>query len=308
LPAAGFGLKNDTAIRAPELWNRCFQLFQTLMPNYLLFQAYTPQQVAQCRYFLLKYLSIYNLKPPSDTAIFVYTNDPVSFEGFLNFVPQFQMPNAASASTLTRTGVLHEFLQHHSGAVLFCDTATYPLQPLEHLFADICKGALYLHSPRSIAETELTRALRRFTSPRDKTAITIAAPPPTKINVWQAAVVGLHSQQKELIATLQERPDLNDATLDYNYTKVFQERGKIKSAAKYIYTYSNLPEFSQLLEAFFRKNDEESIPNQVKLVHHIDAAAILQQKEAYSRQPLFKKWLQLISGKRWTIRQYENRF
>jgi hypothetical protein len=278
------------------------------MPNYLLFQAYTRQQVAQCRYFLLKYLAIYNLKPPAETAIVVYTNNPGAFEGFINFVPQFQMPDATTGTTLAKTSVLHLFLQNHSGAVLVCDTATYPLQPLEHLFADIEKGALYLHSPRKVTETELTQALRRLTNPRDKTAVAVSTPPQAHLTIWHGAVVGLHDHYKELIARLQEQSELTEATLDYNYTKAFQEQGKIKSAAKYIYSYSNLPEFSQLLEAFFKRNEEESIPNQVKLVHHIDAAAIQQQKEAYQQQPLFKKWLQLLTGKKWTIRQYESRW
>ena len=32
-----------------------------------------------------------------------------------------------------------------------------------------------------------------------------------------------------------------------------------------------------------------------------------QQKEKYLQQPVFKKWLQILTGKKWTIRQYESR-
>lgn len=280
------------------------------MPNYLLFQAYTKQQVAQCRYFLLKYVAIYNLKPHADTMAVVYTNDPVAFEGFTNFFPQFQMPGITPTLTATKTALLHHFFQQHNGAVLYCDTATYPLQPLEHLFTDLEKGALYLHSPRRFTEAELVKAQRRFSAVHDKTATAVATPLSAHITVWDTSVIGLHSRNKDLIQNLlqEESNSENALASDYNYTKVFSELGKLKSAAKYISEYSSLPEFGQLLETFFKKNDEENIPNQVKLVHHLDAAAIQQQKEAYQQQPLFKKWLQVIAGKRWSIQQYAKKF
>ena len=282
------------------------------MPNHLLFHAQTTQQAAQCRYFLLKFLALHNLKPPGNISVVVYTNAPVAFEGFTSFFPLFQMQDVAVVSNtiVTKTRVLYHFLQHHSGAVVYCETATYPLQPLQHLFTDIEKGALYLHSPHRYREAELTKALRWFTSPRDHTGTTITTPQQPHTTVWNAAVIGLTDAYKELVekqaqeeTANQERPDLN-----YRYTKAFGEAGKIKSAASYIFDYSGFEEFNQLLETFFRKNDEESIPNQVKLLHHIDAAAIQQQKEAYQQQPLFKKWLQVLAGKKWSVKQYENRW
>ena len=278
------------------------------MPNYLLFQANSKQQVAECRHFLLKYLALYNLKPPADTTAVIYTNDPGAFESFGNFFTRFEMPAVASDLS-TKTRVLQHFLQQHNGAVLYCDTATYPVQLLEHLFADIEKGTPYLHSPHRYAETELDKALRFFTPPRDKTATAVATPA-ARVNVWHAAVVGLNDRAKDALAKLveDENPTANILAVNYNYTKVFSELGKIKGAAKYIFEYSGLPEFSQLLESFFKKNEEESISNQVKLLHHIDAATIQQQKEDYLQQPLFKKWLQIITGKKWTIKQYESRW
>lgn len=279
------------------------------MPNYLLFQAYTPQQVAGCRYFLLKYLALYNLKPPAATTAVVYTNDPVSFETFANFFAHFEMPDTGS-NTLTKTAVLHRFFQQHSGAVLYCDSTTYPLQPLEHLFADIERGALYLHNPDRYTETELDKALHRFAQPRDKTATASALPPSARIHVWHTAVVGVQDRHKEMMSKLaqDENGNMDAVAVDYNYTKAFTEAGKIKSAAKYIFEYSSLPEFSQLLDAFFKKTEEESIANQVKLLHHIDVLVIQQQKEQYLQQPLFKKWLQIITGKKWSIKQYESKW
>lgn len=281
------------------------------MLNHLLFHAHTKEQVAQCRYFLLKHLEIYNLKPPAATKIVVYTNEPVAFEGFTNFFSCFEMREPAPLpGNAAKTMLLHQFFLQNSGAVLYCDTATYPVQPLEALFADIGKGNLYLHAPRRHPESELNKAFRKMPGLRDKTATAVAAPAPARVNVWHTAVIGISDRNKDRIERLlQEAPGAENAlATDYSYTKVFGEEGKIKSAAKHISEYSGFKEFSQLLEAFFRKAEEESIPNQVKALHHINAAAIRQQRDQYHQQRFFKKWLQTITGKRWRIEQYIKKF
>lgn len=282
------------------------------MPNHLLFYAYNKQQVAECRYFLLKYLSVYNLKPPAHTAVIIYTDQPVAFEGFTSFFARFQMPDVlsdASLESLTKAAVLQQAFLQNSGNILYCDTATYPLQPLEHLFADIEKGTLYLHAPQRQKESELNAALRKLAGRHSKTEPAVTTPAQSRINVWHAAVVGINDRNKELLPKLaQETSGQANPAIDYAFTKSFGEGGKVKSAAKYIFDYGNLKEFSQLLETFFAKAEEESIPNQVKLVHHLDAATVQQQKEAYQQQPLFKKWLQIITGKRWSVKQYEKKW
>ena len=69
-----------------------------------------------------------------------------------------------------------------------------------------------------------------------------------------------------------------------------------------------LPEFSELLSVFFQKNQEESVPNLVKLIHHIDPAQIRQDKWDYEQKPFYLKWLDRIRGKSWSVRQYEKKF
>jgi hypothetical protein len=278
------------------------------MPNHLLFLAYTDQQVAECRYFLLKYLAVYNLKPPANTTVVVFTHRPTAFEGFTSFFSSFRMPAfpETASGTFTKTAALHQFFLTNTGNVLYCDTSTYPLQSFEPLFADIEKGSLYLHAPHRHKESELNAAFRKMAALRDKTRTATAAPE-ARINVWHAAVIGVNDHFKNHIEKLGQQQPATALDTDYNYTKQFGESGKIKSAGKYIFDYGGFDEFSQLLQTFFKKNEEESIPNQIKLVHHLDAAAIQQQKKEYQQQPLFKKWLQAITGKRWSIRQYESR-
>ena len=83
-----------------------------------------------------------------------------------------------------------------------------------------------------------------------------------------------------------------------------KDKGTIKSAEESVAHYWNLKEFRSLLQQFFKKNEEESIPNLVKTAHHIDAKKIESEKDAYESLPLLNKWMAAITGKAWTIKKY----
>ena len=61
------------------------------MQNYLVYLAYGNHYVNECRYALLKYLSLYNLQPPSSTTVNVYTDKPATFDSFLPHFSNFKL-------------------------------------------------------------------------------------------------------------------------------------------------------------------------------------------------------------------------
>lgn len=71
-----------------------------------------------------------------------------------------------------------------------------------------------------------------------------------------------------------------------------------------IRSYKDLKEFKFLLKDFFGRYQEESVPNQVKLIHTIDAGKIEAEKKEFERQPLLLQWIQKLSGKGWNILNY----
>ncbi|MDQ3683507.1 MAG: hypothetical protein M3352_10635 [Bacteroidota bacterium] len=241
------------------------------MQNYLLYQATgSLDQINECKYALIKYLSLYNLKTPHTTSIIIYTDRPAMFEAFSSFFEHFEMkPPMATPKFETISNALVEY----EGNFLFCDTDTYPVKPLEILFNDLSNGKIYLYEEDAKKEP-LLRNL----------------------------VIGLsNSNKKNLQKIIREGIAQNVIAHDVNFPE-------IKNAGSFFSDYKNLPEFRKLLYAFFTKNEEESVPNLIKAAHYFDAQQILKDKEEYYTLPFYKKWFRNIKGIGWSIKQYEKKF
>ncbi len=112
------------------------------MQNFILYQATESiGQINECRYALIKYLSLYNLKPPQNTSVIVYTDRPALFEAFTSFFVHFKMKESVGKS---KYETLDNAISEFEGNVLLCDTNTYPITPLEDLFKELENGKIYL--------------------------------------------------------------------------------------------------------------------------------------------------------------------
>jgi len=185
------------------------------MRKIILYIAFSLDEVYKCAYSILKYLEVYNLKPPSDHALIIYTSYPEMLEAYGSFFDQFELRPVPNDST--KESIVKEFTQN-DGRVLYLDADTYPVKKLDESF-------------------------------------------------------------------------LQDA-------KTFDSNTEC---------YKNLKEFKVLLKDFFGRYQEESIPNQVKLIHNIDAKKIEKQKKEFESLPLPAKWFRKIIGKGWNISNYQIR-
>jgi hypothetical protein len=77
--------------------------------------------------------------------------------------------------------------------------------------------------------------------------------------------------------------------------------------SEFFVLYDPSQEFSRLLQYFFKRYQEESVPNQVKLIHHIDARTIEREKKQYDQLPFYLKWIKKLTGKNWNIANYKKK-
>src|SRR6476619_437167 len=117
------------------------------MQNYILFTAFNDAAINECRFSLLKLLSLYNLKLPDSIGIVVYTDAPQAFDVFTTFLPALYfltVPNKAMDDK-SKADVISHFFENYKGNILYCSTTTYATQPLEDLFNIIENGTIIVN-------------------------------------------------------------------------------------------------------------------------------------------------------------------
>jgi hypothetical protein len=174
------------------------------MHKSILYIASTLDEVYECAYSILKYLEVYNLKPPADHSIFIYTNYPDLLEAYGSFFNQFKLSPVPAG--MNKEMILSQFKNENGENILHFSSNTYPVKEVD--------------------------------------------------------------------------------------------------ADKSIECYKDLKEFKILLRDFFGRYQEESVPNQVKLIHNVDAKEIEKQKKKFNELPIASKWFRKMMGKGWNISNY----
>jgi hypothetical protein len=175
------------------------------MQKSILYIAFSLDEVYECAYSILKYLEVYNLKPPADHSMIIYTSYPEMLDAYGSFFNRFELrsiPKNAGRQT-----IISEIKKEFGENVLYLDSNSYPVKQVD-----------------------------------------------------------------------------DDAGIE---------------------CYRNLKELRILLKDFFGRYQEESVPNQVKLIHNIDAKEIEKQKNKFESLPLASKWFQKLIGKGWSIHNYK---
>ena len=229
------------------------------MPNYIIYIADRKEEINECAYSLLKYLDIYNLKPPPSHSVVIYTTEPAMLEAYGSYFTSFRLVDISGDPAPSRTAILQDFFANNTGSILYMDGRSYPVKELEGLFAAVERGNnFFRHAEGKKGE------VREFTI--------------------LAAGTAFKPQLAAWLSSSNEKPPQG-----------FIER------------YDHLREFDLLLKDFFRKNQEESISNQVKAIHHLNAHQIQDQKMQFQKLPFYTRMLRRITGKGWRIRNYSTR-
>ena len=226
------------------------------MSNTIIYQASTIEQVHRCAYSILKYLSVYNLKPPADHSLVVHTHHEASLELYGSFFSRFSLkpdlPRAMDES------LFMDIVKEQKGNVLFISSTSYPIRSLEPVFRQMDGGKIF----------------------EEHRATSGGKPAPVKLNL-----------------------------MGRNERAEGSAFGNIQSetAEEFIAHYDPYPEFDAWLRYFFKRYQEESVPNQVKLIQHIDARTIAGERTRFLKQPLYTRLLQKIKSKAWKLSRYTSR-
>ena len=296
--------------------------------NYVIYFAHSDTgYINECRFSLLKFLHVYNLRPPSTTGILIYTDKPQLFESFIPFFSAFileEIDAETIKSWIGNTGYVHRAktkmiqhaLQKYQSNVLFFDTDTYITAPLSTIWDDIAKGVVYFHTPEGVIDEQQNPGFKKWDRFLQRAHIPYGSKTFTykkDFQVWNSGVLGISPQHTPVLeevlllmdAIHQQFPKHITEQIACSYC--FAQHARLKPAKELVFHYWNLKEFRHLLKLFFSKNAEESIPNLVKLAAPIDAAKILAAKESFEQQPWLPRFFKNLTGKGWKIEDYERK-
>ena len=298
------------------------------MANVLVLQAIQGiDNINKCRYAILKYLVVYNLNPPPEVAIFLYTDQPAFFESFIPYFNQFGIKEVSRVQAKEWAGepanskrikmkILAEVISHFHGNILFMDTNCYLTSPVDDIFSDIESGNSYMHScmgaftnAKSMHAQKLNKLLPGLSLRTNGTPLHT-----TDLKLFNPSVIGINSSSGELIEDAIELSDLiykhypHPITESFAYSYCLQANNRqMKSCEGSVFYYHDDKSLLRLLDSFFEKNAEESVPNLVKAINKIDIESIWKKKLEFNSLPFYQKWISTLSGKGWSIKSYEKK-
>jgi hypothetical protein len=208
----------------------------------------------------------------------IYNLTPPATTGFIihtndpapfdSFLPFFHSFQIKEVETVSKIELIKSIWNDGAENVIIQETDTYPIQPMEPVFDQIKNDSYYLLKYPHAGEKQ------------------------TSGSPVETAVIGLHKSHADLF---NEQDDLANPKM-HSYEWQYWKH----------YHYS--PAFKSLLQYFFQRNEEESIPNLVKLIHFLNADQLEQERLDFELQPLYKKWLDKLRGKGWSLERYKKKF
>jgi len=96
------------------------------MQKTILYVTTSIDEVYEIAYSILKYLEMYNLKPPADHSLVVYTNYPNLIEAYGAFFHRFQLRPVPELSD--KQSIVSDFTKETGGNVLYFKSNEYPVK------------------------------------------------------------------------------------------------------------------------------------------------------------------------------------
>jgi hypothetical protein len=119
------------------------------MKNYLFYpDCFTEESINRCRFALLKYLGLYNLRPPANISVIVHTNKAAAFEIFQPFFAEMLLNDNHPRSGWTDLASLEKLMSAYVGNHLVCRPSGHPREKLDDLYFRIAQGHLLYNVPQ----------------------------------------------------------------------------------------------------------------------------------------------------------------
>lgn len=284
--------------------------------KYLVYQSYGSRDILnECCYSILSLLRQGINK--AEIRVVIYTDQP----NYFSFLPadciEFVKLDAAIIAEYKgahafvhrlKIKVLQDAFTRFTGPVLYVDSDIYFLKPIDPLFACITESNFLMCNNEGQIHLGGNRIFEKFSAFLKSNAaylkeknIAIAY----DITMWNAGVIGLLSDKKELLKKVLYTNDViydkfqSHVVEQLSFSYQLQENGTLHASTGYLYHYWNFKEFRIVLAQFFNYHlNRSSVELMIADVDSIRPDILIKPKLAYEALPFLKKSIRKLSGKR----------
>jgi hypothetical protein len=296
--------------------------------NYIITQCYGNEGVFyECAFALLSLSRLYPTALPTNTEIWIYTDNPVWFQTFsnCNLPLQYRQIDAATIQAWrgkidfvhrVKIELLNDFTQDRQGNILYIDTDVVFTWPVNKMLEDIEAGKRYMHTMEGKICDEGNPVLKKLnTYLQANNRKQNNGQPLNALAMWNAGVLGFNTADaamlNEVLAfTDNEYPQFPKHVVEqFAFSAFFQQAGAVKAAMPCILHYWNLKEARYLLASFFKTFKIESWQNLVAYSQLIQMPVLMQEKANFFQNRSIagklgkKKWLPALPDWKELIKQ-----
>jgi hypothetical protein len=274
----------------------------------------------ECKFSLLRLLTVYEKSKISPPEIIIYTDKPDQFPSFgdrlvlhIREIRPSQIRQWRGKIDFIfrpKIEMLLDCVSHYTGKLLYTDSDTYCLQPLEPLFDLLSDSSVILHkcegsigNPYNLHIKKWKGFLRRQT----KSGLSAAL----KMSMWNAGTIGFTPVQapllQEVLSTTDEvhRKFPKHTVEQFAFCYTFQKHHlQLEEAEPFLFHYWNLKEFRVVLKHFFQKYEGAPLSVLMEKSALILPENIVPDKVAYGQIPSLNRRIKRWLKKDWKIDPY----
>lgn len=283
--------------------------------NYIVFQCYGNEAIFhECTYALLSISRLYTPDELKGVQIWIYTDNPDWFGSFKGCTLPLHYRKVDDTTIKKWKGeinfthrvkveVLKDFIKDKEGNILYLDCDIVITHPIDQILKNINSGQLYMHMREGLLSDRSNKIFEKLHHHyKNKSPLKIKDKPVHEFAMWNAGVLGFNTKYRHLLDDVLTFTDTEYLKFpkhiieQFAFSIYFQQAGRVKAAAPYIFHYWNLKEARQILSSFFNNFKEMDWGELVRLSSLVQMHALMQEKANFYRN---RGLAGSITGKKW---------
>ena len=268
--------------------------------RHLVYLAYGPRRfLDEAIYSLASHVAV---SGPDAAAVTVYTDDPGYLRARLPAGVRYEELGADRIRSWrgptdfvhrVKVEMLRDFCARQRGTVVYVDTDTVFLKPLDDVFAALERGGVaFMHESEGRLSSRKNPIFRKLLAFFRKNSFTYRGAPllvPPESGMWNAGLIGMRVDQRRLLDEVLDLTDQFHARYpkhvmeQFAFSYVLSRELALHAADDHVHHYWNFKEFDGVLSAFLTKHRrfEEVVANRAR----IDPAVLVRPKLEFERLP-----------------------